>query len=91
VDTGFNGGLIIPDQMAEGMDIEYDRGLEEFYSATGEMFLASGCSMEIGWLGRRITVPVATSSQVNEAILGGQMLKNCRLTIDHGQRTVTIT
>jgi clan AA aspartic protease len=90
VDTGFNGGLIIPDQMAEGLDIKYDRGLEELYSVTGEMFLASGCSMEIGWLGQRIRVPVATSAQVSEAILGGQMLKNCRLIIDYGQRTVTI-
>jgi clan AA aspartic protease len=90
VDTGFNGSLIIPDQMAGGLDIKYDRGLEELYSVTGEMFLASGCSMEISWLGKRIRVPVATSAQVSEAILGGQMLKDCRLTIDYGRRTVTI-
>ena len=90
VDTGFNGGLIIPDQMAEGLDIKRDRGLEEFYTATGEMFLASGCSTEISWLGERIRVPVATSAQVSEAILGGQMLKDCLLTIDYTNRTVTM-
>ncbi len=90
VDTGFNGGLTIPDQMAEGLEIKYDRGLEELYSVTGEVFLASGCSMEISWLGQHIRVPVATSAQVGEAILGGQMLKDCLLTIDYGRRTVTI-
>ena len=90
VDTGFNGSLIIPDQLAEGLDIKYDRGLEELYSVTGEMFLASGCSMEISWLGQRIRVPVATCAQVSEAILGGQMLKDCLLTIDYTNRTVTI-
>ena len=90
VDTGFNGSLIIPDQIAEGLDIKYDRGLEELYSVTGEMFLVSGCSMEISWLGQRIRVPVATSAQVSEAILGGQMLKDCLLTIDYTNRTVTI-
>ena len=90
VDTGSNAGLLIPDQMAEGLDIKRNRGLEELYTATGEMFLASSCSMEIRWLGKRVRVPVATCAEVNEAILGGQMLKDCCLTIDYGRRTVTI-
>jgi clan AA aspartic protease len=90
VDTGFNGSLIMPDEMASGLEIKYDRGLEELYSVTGEMFLASGCSMEIGWFGERIRVPVVTSAEVSEAILGGQMLKGCRLIIDYGQHTVTV-
>ena len=90
VDTGFNGGLIIPDEIAEGLDIKRDRGLEELYTATGQVFFASSCSMEINWLGQRIRVPVATCAEVNEAILGGQMMKGCCLTIDYGRRTVTI-
>jgi clan AA aspartic protease len=90
VDTGFNGGLIIPNEMAKGLDIKYDRGLEEFCTATGATFLASGCSMEITWFGQAIRVPVATSEEVPEAILGGNMLKNCRLTVDYGDRAVTI-
>ncbi len=90
VDTGFNGGLIIPNQLAEGLDINYDRGLEEFSSVTGATFLASGCSMTITWFGQAIRVPVATSAEVNEAILGGKMLKDCRLIIDYVKRTVTI-
>jgi clan AA aspartic protease len=90
VDTGFNGGLIIPGQIAEGLDIQYDRGLEEFRTANEATFLASAGSMEITWFGNAIRVPVATTEEVPEAILGGNMLKDCRLIIDYRQRTVTI-
>jgi len=41
-------------------------------------------------MGKRIRVAVAASKHVNEAILGGNMLKDCRLTIDYGRRAVTI-
>lgn len=90
VDTGFNGGLIIPNEIAEGLDVNYDRGLEEFSSVTGTTFLASGCSMMITWFGQAIRVPVATSAEVKEAILGSKMLKDCRLIIDYVDGTVTI-
>lgn len=90
VDTGFNGSLIVPGQLAKGLDLKFERGFEEFYSVTGDMFLATPCSMEISWLGQEIRVPVATSEEVNEALLGSHMLKGCRLTIDYGNRTVTI-
>lgn len=90
VDTGFNGGLIIPNEVAERLEVNYDRGLEEFSSVTGAMFLASGCSMMITWFGQAIRVPVATSGEVDEAILGGKMLKDCRLIIDYVNSTVTI-
>lgn len=90
VDTGFNGSLIIPTPLAKVLDLKLESRFEEFYSVTGEVFLASSCSMEIGWLGQRSWVSVATCPEVNEAILGNQILKNCRLTIDYGRRTVTI-
>jgi clan AA aspartic protease len=90
LDTGFTGGLMIPDGLARDLDIKYGGALEEFYSATGEPILVSSYSMEINWLGQRKTMAVATSSQVREAILGGQMLRNCCLTIDYRRRTVLI-
>jgi len=90
VDTGFNGSLIIPPSIAKGLELEFERGLEEFCSVTGEVFLASPCSMEIEWFGKRITVSVSACEQVKEAILGSQMLKNCRLTIDYLRHTVSI-
>jgi predicted aspartyl protease len=54
------------------------------------VFLADAYSVEVEWIGKRIRVAVAASKNVNEAILGGNMLKDSRLTIDYGGRTVTI-
>lgn len=90
IDTGFDGDLIIPEELAKDLDIQYYRGLKEFLSATGNPFLASTGSMEISWLGLRTWMPVAISSEIHEAILGGSMLRNCCLTIDYGRRTVVI-
>jgi clan AA aspartic protease len=89
VDTGFNGSLIVPSQIANRLDLKFE-GPEEFQSVTGEMFLADAYSVEVDWIGKRIRVAVAASKHVNEAILGGHMLKDCRLTIDYGRRTVTV-
>jgi clan AA aspartic protease len=90
VDTGFNGSLLIPSYIANQLDLTFE-GPEEFQSVTGEPFLADAYSTEIDWLGTKITVPLATSREVGEAILGSKMLKNCQLTIDYGNRIVTIT
>ena len=90
VDTGFNGSLIVPSKIANRLDLKFE-GPEEFQSVTGEMFLADAYSVEVDWIGRRIRVAVAASKHVNEAILGGHMLKDCRLTIDYGRRLVAIT
>jgi clan AA aspartic protease len=91
VDTGFNGSLIIPTgrfgQLRHDLSFE---GPEEFNSVTGETFLADAYSMKINWLGKPIRVSVAICKEADEAILGSHMLKDCRLTIDYGHRTVTI-
>jgi len=87
VDTGFNGSLIIPSQIANRLDLRFE-GPEEFQSVTGEVFLADAYSVEVDWLGDRIRVAVAASKHVNEAILGGNMLKDCRLMIHYGNRAV---
>ena len=89
VDTGFNGSLIIPSQMGHRLNLKFE-GPEEFQSVTGEVFLADAYSVEVNWIGKRIRVAVAARKHVNEAILGGNMLKDCRLTIDYGHRTVTV-
>jgi len=89
VDTGFDGGLIIPSQIVDQLKPRFE-GIDELQSVTGEKIFAEAYSIEIGWLGTVIRVPIVVSSKINEAILGSQMLKNCRLTIDYGHRTVTI-
>jgi clan AA aspartic protease len=91
VDTGFNGSLIIPtDSFNHLRSILKFEGPEEFNSVTGETFLADAYSMKIDWLGKPIRVAVATCREVNEAILGSHMLQDCVLTIDYGNRLVTI-
>jgi clan AA aspartic protease len=90
IDTGFTGSLIMPGQMARELELTQDRGFEEFFTATGGSFLAHVYLVTIVWLGRTIRVPVATCEEVSEAILGGEMLRDCCLTIDYALRTVTI-
>jgi clan AA aspartic protease len=89
VDTGFAGDLILPSALASGLALQLE-GIEEFYTATGQEFAVQTYSLEIEWLGQRRKVPVAVSAEMTEAVLGGHMLKDCRLTIDYHDRTVTM-
>jgi predicted aspartyl protease len=66
-------------------------GFEEFYTATGHIVVAAAYSVETKWFGEVIRVPVAISAEIKEALLGSQMLKNCRLTVDYRNRTVDVT
>jgi|SRR5882724_2387995 len=90
VDTGFTGGLMIPERLANDLGLKYGGGLEEFYFATGEPIPVFIYPTEINWLGQRITIPVATSAKVEEPILGGNMLRDCCLIVDYRRRTVLI-
>lgn len=89
VDTGFDGSLIIPGEVADNMNLKFEAH-QDFLSVTGATFFASACSTEIDWLGKRIRVAVARCGEVSEALLGSHMLKDCRLTTDYRHRTVTI-
>jgi clan AA aspartic protease len=89
VDTGFDGGLILPSHIANQLNLTYV-GLEEFNSVSGERIVAKTYSLEINWLGKRVRVPIVVSPKINQALLGSHMLRDCRLTIDYGHRTVTI-
>lgn len=71
VDTGFTGGLMIPEVLANDLNLKHGGALGEFQSATGERIPVSTYRMEIDWLGRRITIPVATSSQSENRSLAG--------------------
>jgi clan AA aspartic protease len=89
VDTGFDVGLILPSNVATHLDLTYE-GLEDYDSVSGERIVAKAYSIEIDWLGKRVRVSVIVSPKINEAILGSHMLRDCRLTIDYGYRTVNI-
>jgi clan AA aspartic protease len=89
VDTGFDGSLIVPAEVADNMDLKFEAH-QDFLSVTGAAFFASSCSTEVDWLGKKTRVAVARCGEVGEAILGSHMLRDCRLTIDYSYRTVTI-
>ena len=89
IDTGFTGSLIVPQSLSDDLVLHFE-GFEEFYTVTGHVFVAPAYSVEANWLGEHIRLPVAISGDVKEALLGSQMLKNCRLTIDYADRTVEI-
>lgn len=89
IDTGFDGHLIIPGELADRMSVRFE-GNQELCSVTGAPFLTSTCLMEIDWLGKRIRVPIMASSEVGESLLGSHMLRGCCLTIDYGNRIVKI-
>ena len=88
IDTGFSGSLIIPQTVANDLALNFE-GVEEFYTATGQMFLAPAYTVAISWF-ERLKAPIAVSADVREALLGGQMLEGCRLRIDYAERTVQI-
>ena len=89
VDTGFDGGLTLPSYVANQLDLTYV-GLEGFTSAFEETIVAKTYSIEIDWLGKRVRVSVIVNPRINQALLGSHMLKDRRLVIDYGERTVTI-
>ena len=89
VDTGFEGTLIVPGNIANRLALRYE-GLQDLSTATEERIVAKAYSIEVGWLGKTIRVPVFVDPKLNQAILGGLMLEDCCLTIDYGYRTVMI-
>lgn len=89
IDTGFVGSLIVPHRLASDLELRFE-GFEDFHTVTGQVFVAPAYTLETNWLGRRLRLPIVISSDVQEALLGSQMLKNCVLTIDYANRSVSI-
>jgi clan AA aspartic protease len=89
IDTGFAGSLVVPQNLSDDLVLQFE-GFEEFYTVTGQLFVAPAYSVEANGLGERIRIPIAISPDVREGLLGTQMLKHCRLTIDYRSRTLII-
>ena len=89
IDTGFLGSLIVPRHLASDLELRFE-GFEKFHTVTGQVFVAPAYTLEANWLGRRLRLPIAISTDVHEALLGSQLLKNCVLTIDYANRSVSI-
>ena len=89
IDTGFSGGLILPIEVAEDLSLDFE-GFEEFSTATGQALIVATYSKEIDWVNQLIRVAISVSPEINEALLGGWMLRNCLLTIDYSELTARI-
>ena len=89
IDTGFGGTLVVPRNLSDDLVLQFE-GFEEFYTVTGQVFVAPTYSVEANWFGQPIRIAVAISSDVKEGLLGAQMLKHCRLTIDYRNCTLMI-
>ncbi len=89
IDTGFAGSLVVPQNLSDDLVLQFE-GFEEFYTVTGQLFVAPAYSVEANWFGERIRIAIAISSDVKESLLGSHMLKHCRLTIDYRNRMLMI-
>ena len=90
IDTGFAGSLIVPQSFANDLTLHFE-GVEEFYTATGQLFTAPAYFAFVDWFGQQLKVTIAVSAEIREALLGNQMLSGCWLTIDYAERTVKVT
>jgi len=60
IDTGFAGSLVVPQNLSDDLVLQFE-GFEEFYTVTGQLFVARAYSVEANWLGERIRIPIAIS------------------------------
>ena len=52
IDTGFAGSLVVPQNLSDDLVLQFE-GFEEFYTVTGQLFVAPAYSVEANWLGER--------------------------------------
>ncbi len=89
VDTGFDGGLMIPAEFAEEMQLA-TFGRLAFETVGGARMYARVGLVDVDWLNevRRIEVIV---SEGNDALIGTELLAETILTINYVARTLTIS
>ncbi len=89
LDTGFDGGLMLPRSFIESNGIEII-GKETFTGAEGNIFTAEIGVAEIFWLGDFFSIRCVISDN-EESLIGVEMLIDTILEIDYINSTVKIT
>lgn len=89
LDTGFNGFLLLPRSFVEANSLDFvgREAVTMVEQKTTEIDFAAGT---VKWLGEEILVGILVS-EVNESLLGTQMLIDSVLKIDYKNLTVKIT
>jgi clan AA aspartic protease len=89
LDTGFDGAVILPSAVAERLLLPKVARLV-FELVGGARMTADVALGEIEWLGERRSVEVIMS-EGNDALVGTEILESAKLTVDYGNRLVTIS
>ena len=89
LDTGFDGGLMLPRSFVEANNIEIT-GNETFTATEGMIFTAEIGIAEIFWLNDDFSIRCVISDN-EESIIGVEMLIDTILEIDYINLTVKIT
>jgi clan AA aspartic protease len=88
VDTGFDGGLMLPRAVLSEIQIEVS-GRVTFEMVGGATMSAEVGLSEIEWLGRLQQVEVIVSES-EDALIGTELLIASTLTVDYSSGTLTI-
>ncbi len=89
LDTGFDGALVLPRSFVEANSIPIV-GDETFTGAEGNAFTAEMGIADVYWLGDDFSIRVLVS-EVEDALIGVEMLIDSVLEIDYKNLTVEIT
>ena len=89
VDTGFNGALMIPRQLAKDAKLDHLFDVE-VETASGETLAVEAYAAEVSWFGQDFQVEVITTHG-QFALLGMSLLENTRLILEPSKGLVKIT
>lgn len=89
VDTGFNGALMLPEEFIRANDFPLVG--EQNFRVVGQkgLYVAQTALAGIIWLGDRFDIEVAIS-ETGFALIGAELMIDCRLEIDYVASTITI-
>lgn len=80
IDTGFDGQLVLPLSIAHDLELN-EVGDTEFFTADGHESAAPVFLCMLNWFGSvRPTFALGTNSDIG--LIGMELLKECRLTVD---------
>jgi clan AA aspartic protease len=89
LDTGFNGTLFLPRKFVEENNLSI--GVREvLQAAEDQIFEVDTATAKFNWLGGEISITVFVS-EMDEALIGIEMLADTLLEIDYKNLTVKIT
>lgn len=88
VDTGFNGELMLPEEVIKELDLLWI--MSEYYRvASGEIKVTEVYKGNLSWFSDKRAVEVM-ATQSDQGLLGMQLLTSCRLEMDVPAKTVFI-